>query len=946
MRLIRPGSPHVVVALDSFEDQGLWRAAIDSEWPSPRYASDTRAVLAQLDEGTDLLVAFPMSDGSQSALAAEVRRRMPACVVISVAPKDTDARGGCNDIVERGSTPQILVERARRCLAPPSYQGTDYEALERMPVGIALLDMGGAFLFANRVLRDLLDVPAVAPIDRFHTRAFFWDRPAWEQLLATSRRGRRTTLLGVQTLVGRRCLLEATASATREGTTLLLREPPADDQRVRDLAEALARSEQRYRAILEDQNDMVTRSRPDGTLTYANPATCRILGVPAERLIGRNWHDFVCSPEALRVAVERIDSLAADHAHIMNDTPIRTETGEVRWFSWENRAIFDREGCVSEISAVGRDVTDRRRAEVALSESETALKSFYDGTPLLMGVAEVNDGQIVVIHANATTAQYFGTTPEGLVGHPLLGLGVPPAIHAIWLSQFDRAQREGHSVVFDYTRSKPSGERWLNATVSCLGGDGPPRFSFVIQDNTARRDVERRLALHSDLLARVHDAVIATDESSRVTSWNAGAVATFGWTEREALARLSDEVMPVEVAGQATDSGLARLIREGKYEGEMVYRRRDGTPFSADVKSAILRGPNGERSGVVISVLDISRRKRAEAALNESEGRLATLFREAPVGITITRLSDGRFLDVNPAFCALFGYSREEILGHTVTDLNLTSDREYRPRILAELAVKETVRGRVAPLRHRSGEWRECLIAYGRVRLSGQDCLVTILQDMTDRRRTEQQLERALGEREVLLREIHHRVKNNLQLLSSLMSFELSRGRGVEVRQVAESLERRIHAMAVVHEHLYGAHDLSSLPADVYLGDLLRANLAAHGDAAARLTISVDVAPLALSLDVALRVGLIVSELTSNALRHAFTGTGEGRLVLRLTRYGERGFELIVRDDGVGIDADAESQTATLGLRLVRQIARQLEGQLSCVRQSGTTWTLQVAELE
>ena len=464
-------------------------------------------------------------------------------------------------------------------------------------------------------------------------------------------------------------------------------------------------------------------------------------------------------------------------------------------------------------------------------------------------------------------------------------------------------------------------------------------------DNTARRDAERKLAFHSDLLSRVHDAVIATDEASRVTSWNAGAVESFGWTEKEALDRLSDEVMPVEVAGQAPDGDLARLIREGKYEGEVVYRRKNGAPFSADVKSAILRGPHGERSGVVISVLDISRRKRAEAALHESETRLATVFREAPVGITITRLSDGRFLDVNPAFCALFGHDREQILGNTVAGLQLTADTGYRARVLAELAVNDKVRGRVATLRHRSGESRECLLSYGRVRLGGQDCLVTIMQDVTDRLRAEQRLQEALGEREVLLREIHHRVKNNLQLLSSLMSFQLSRG-GREIREVADSLERRIHAMAVVHEHLYGAHDLSSLPADVYLGDLLRANLAAHGDAAAHLTLSIDVAPLALSLDVALRVGLIVSELTSNALRHAFQPAHDGNLALRLTRHGERGFELVVRDDGVGIGADAESQTSTLGLRLVRQIARQLGGELSCARDSGTVWTLRVAEIE
>jgi PAS domain S-box-containing protein len=604
-----------------------------------------------------------------------------------------------------------------------------------------------------------------------------------------------------------------------------------EDQRVRDLAEALSRSEERYRAILDDQNDMVTRSLPDGTLTYVNPATCRILGLSAEQLNGRNWHDFIPSAEALRSVVERLDALGANQASVVNDdTPVRTASGETRWFAWENRAVFDRQGRVSEISAVGRDVTDRRRTEQALRESQTTLQSFYDGTPLLMGLAEIAGEEVIVVHANAALGQFLGVPPEEIAGRTFASFGTPPQIQALWLGYFEQSRREGRGARFNYLRSRASGEHSYCATVNFLGGDERPRFSFVVEDETARRDVERKLACHSDLL-------------------------------------------------------------------------------------------------------------------RESEGRLATVFREAPVGITISRLSDGVFLDVNPAFCSLFGYAREEILGNTPNGLKITQDTTYRDRMLAELAIRESVNGRFTSLRTRAGDERECLASYGRIRLEGQDCLVTILQDVTQRRRAEQRLEQALAEREVLLREIHHRVKNNLQLLSSLMSFELARGPGAEVRQVAESLGRRIHAMAGVHEHLYGAHDLSSLQADVYLGDLLRANLAAHGDAAARLTVSVQVAPLALSLETALRVGLIVSELTSNALRHGFADNRDGTLTLRLARLGSHGFELVISDDGIGLGAadSDESQSATLGLRLVKQIARQLAGDLFCVTQPGTTWTLRVA---
>jgi two-component system, sensor histidine kinase PdtaS len=821
---MRPLLPQVVIASGSFEVAGVWREAIEREWSVPRYASERRDVLREIDQGADLLIIFPVADSAPTTLAAEVRRHRPSCAVIGVAPRDADSYSGCNDIVEHGSSPQVLIERARRCLARPPGETGDGEALEAIPVAAALLDAAGGFAFANQALRELIELPDGTAIDRFHARAFFRDLAGWERLRSTSRQARCTQLLSVQTLTGRLCRLEVTAGPWREGTTVVLRELAAGDQQVRELAEALSRSEERYRAIVEDQSDMVTRSLPDGTLTYVNPATCRILGAPADHLIGRNWHDFVAGKEALELAVERLDSLGAHRASVVNDSPVRTASGETRWYAWENRAIFDRQGRVSEISAVGRDVTERRRAEQALRESQATLQSFYDGTPLFMGVSEVSDGKIRLVHANAAAAQFFGKTPEELTYYDPETLGTTPEIQALWLRQFERSRREGHSVRFEYVRVGRDREHWLKATATFLGGDERPRFSFVVQDETARRD--------------------------------------------------------------------------------------------------------------------------AEVALRESEGRLATVFREAPVGITVSRLGDGRFVDVNPAFCALFGYARDEILGNTATGLGITPDAGYRKPMLEELATAETVRGREARLRARSGEWRDCLTSFGRITLGGQECVLTILQDVTDGRRTAEKLERALGEREVLLREIHHRVKNNLQLLSSLMSFELSRGRGQEVHQVAESLGRRIHAMAVVHEHLYGAHDLSSLPADAYLRDLLRANLAAHGDATARLTVSVEIAPMALSLDVALRLGLIVSELTSNTLRHALGHGREGTLLLRLDRYGDGGFELVVRDDGVGIGASAESQPATMGLRLVRQLARQLSGDISCTSGPGTTWTLRVAHIQ
>jgi two-component sensor histidine kinase len=203
-----------------------------------------------------------------------------------------------------------------------------------------------------------------------------------------------------------------------------------------------------------------------------------------------------------------------------------------------------------------------------------------------------------------------------------------------------------------------------------------------------------------------------------------------------------------------------------------------------------------------------------------------------------------------------------------------------------------------------------------------------------------------LHEKEVLLQEIHHRVKNNLQIISSLLDFQAEATDDPRVCQAFTESQARIQSMAHIHEHLYSAENLAQIGMAGYLSDLV-ADLA-YSYAAQHLAIEVQVADLALDMNQALPCGLLVNELVSNALKHAFPGGRMGKIWVTLGP-GEGGLVLAVGDNGVGLPPDMDlEEPRSLGLRLVTMFSRQLKGFLSIERgeTGGTTFRIAFPTLD
>lgn len=200
-------------------------------------------------------------------------------------------------------------------------------------------------------------------------------------------------------------------------------------------------------------------------------------------------------------------------------------------------------------------------------------------------------------------------------------------------------------------------------------------------------------------------------------------------------------------------------------------------------------------------------------------------------------------------------------------------------------------------------------------------------RNITERKQAEEKLKASLAEKEILLRELYHRTKNTMQVIRSMLMLQATRmPENEQVQQLVHDTEHRILAMALVHEQLYQSQDLSHLNLRDYLEELSRQIMRSDALAAQRISLTFNIEPVAVLLDTAIPCGLLLNELLSNALKHAFPAERSGTITIALFRNNDRFLELHVADNGVGAPPDFDfSQQGNLGLQLIMALA---EGQL------------------
>ena len=238
--------------------------------------------------------------------------------------------------------------------------------------------------------------------------------------------------------------------------------------------------------------------------------------------------------------------------------------------------------------------------------------------------------------------------------------------------------------------------------------------------------------------------------------------------------------------------------------------------------------------------------------------------------------------------------------------------------------------------RRRNGKTFPAEASISQVDYDGSKIFTVILRDITERKAADQKIRDSLREKEVLLKEIHHRVKNNLQVVSSLLNLQSRSIPDEESRKFFRESQHRVHSMALIHEQLYESENLSQIDFPEYVRQLVAYLFRAYGVSLSRVDLETRIDPVSFGVDVAVPCGLIINELVSNSLKYAFPEGKTGKVRLDLRKRPHSQVTLTVLDTGIGFPSNVSLlNTRTLGLRLVRSLAQQLDGKAEIKNRGG-----------
>lgn len=383
-------------------------------------------------------------------------------------------------------------------------------------------------------------------------------------------------------------------------------------------------------------------------------------------------------------------------------------------------------------------------------------------------------------------------------------------------------------------------------------------------------------------------------------------------------------------AGVSSEELVPRIGEDGEVTGHLML-----------YTFPLVDQSTGRQKGVIEYVRDVTEQVITEKALNETRERFQVAFQANPDPMVIVRLSDRTIVDVNESFVTSTGYTAQRIIGMR------SEETPYWSRDESRKALYETVknRGRVdnmeTEFRLDSGEFRPGLLSARSISLSGEPHLLVLVKDISQIKAAQEQLRSSLAEKDVLLKEIHHRVKNNLQVVSGLLNLQAQHLDDPTGRAAFKESQNRVVTMALIHEDLYQSAELSSVDLGVYIKELAVNLFASYSIGQDKVGLALDVEQTAMVVDTAIPCGLIINELLSNALKHAFPGDRKGTVTVRFQSDGDKSYVLEVTDDGVGLPAELEVVGGeSLGLQLVTVIVDQLGGTLEVTRDKGTSFRI------
>ncbi len=522
----------------------------------------------------------------------------------------------------------------------------------------------------------------------------------------------------------------------------------------------------------------------------------------------------------------------------------------------------------------------------------------------------------------------------------------------------DRIIEEGHAVIEMALISK-SGEKIPTEYSASIIKDekGNPEYFIAIgRDLRKRQSSEVLLSEKTIFLDTILETAAVSmwisDEHGSAIRTNQACLDFFGATREEVIGKYNiykDNVI--------LEAGLMPDVEDVFSKGivaDMTLDYNFGSVDHVDVENAThkvirtiitpVKNIYGKVTNAIVQAIDLTEIKNAEKALLVSNKKYRSLYKETPV-IMHSIDPEGRLISVSRKWLEVFGYTRDEVVGRRSSDF-LTEESAVLARdvILPEFFKAGYCNDVAYQFVKKNGEVFDALLSataekdeHGTIVRS-----LAVIIDVTKRKQAEDEIKKSLLEKEILIRELYHRTKNNMQVISSLLSLQAAASNNEEIDKIVKETNNRINSMALVHKKLYQSQDLSNINVREYIEELARLLLDSYGVANENIVLDMQITNIFISIDIAMPFGLILNELISNTLKYAFPDNQTGRITVKLTRGNAGIIEIVYTDNGIGVPEDFDFRNQhTLGIQNVIAITEhQLSGEVEFFSDTGLTYII------
>ena len=507
--------------------------------------------------------------------------------------------------------------------------------------------------------------------------------------------------------------------------------------------------------------------------------------------------------------------------------------------------------------------------------------------------------------------------------------------------------------------TKSGEEKWLNQRNSLIKDDNGNTIAIEgsvtditehknIEEKLKRREVEFNIE-YKKLLRAQRVAEIGIWENNLKNNdlhWTEEMYIILGFNPNEPV-NLEDviKIFPPEELERFQQAVQQAINDNIPYSMDYKIIRPDGNIRYIHDEGQIIRDNSGTAKTMFGTTQDITRRKMVEKSLKDSESKFRNLVETTPDMIWEIDKT-GKFTYISPQSSDILGYTPQEIVGKNIFSFIDPLVVENIQKIFSKHIENFTkINTLEVPAQRKDGT--KITLEIRSVRANdnpdNHDGFQGIARDITEKAIATNQLKTSIHEKDILLQEIHHRVKNNMQIISSLLNLQITYLDDDGAVNLLKESQNRVRSMAIIHEKLYQSNDFTKINLAEYINSLVNGLFYSYS-IKNHINSSIDVDDVELNIETAVPIGLILNELVSNSLKHGFP-TGGGEIYIKLKTVDDK-YEMIVGDNGKGFPKDIDFRnTDSLGLQLINNLVNQIDGQITLNNDNGTEFKILFPEL-